>query len=209
MRFAYRVLPRAKRQECLPRRWPGTRQESEGSGHPEGSERLGHLPGCEHRSPFRVALGLCPRPRDAGKRPRLCKFERARFLHLARPDVTRRCILTIYQVRVGPTRAPATLHRVCWRSGNVRFEDIGLIFLPLFFLLLYWLLPFPEDDLPSPATGVDESAEEARVALSAEMTQSPRPRPPSTVEAITTLVLFGLLGAFVLLLRSVGMPRRT
>lgn len=91
----------------------------------------------------------------------------------------------------------------------MRFEDIGLIFLPLFFLLLYWLLPFPEDDLPSPATGVDESAEEARVALSAEMTQSPRPRPPSTVEAITTLVLFGLLGAFVLLLRSVGMPRRT
>ena len=91
----------------------------------------------------------------------------------------------------------------------MRFEDIGLIFIPLFFLLLCWLLPFPEDDLPSPATGVAESAEEARVALSADMTQSPRPRPPSTVEAITTLVLFGLLGAFVLLLRSVGMPRRT
>jgi hypothetical protein len=91
----------------------------------------------------------------------------------------------------------------------VRFEDIGLIFIPLFLLLLYWLLPFPEDDLPSPATSVEEPAEEARVSPPAEMTRSPRPRSASTVEAITTLVLFGLLGAFVLLLRSVGMPRRS
>ena len=31
----------------------------------------------------------------------------------------------------------------------------------------------------------------------------------STVEAIATLVLLGLLGAFLLLLRSMGMPRRS
>ena len=78
MRFAYRVLPRAKRQECLPLRWPGTRpRERGGRSSRRELENWGHLPGCEHRSPFRLGFrALSERPRDAGGRPRLCKSER-------------------------------------------------------------------------------------------------------------------------------------
>jgi hypothetical protein len=91
----------------------------------------------------------------------------------------------------------------------VRFDNFGLISIPLFFLVLYWLLPLPEEDLPGPAASAEEPAKEARVSPPAEVTRSPRPRSASTVEAITTLVLFGLVGAFVLMLRNVGMPRRS
>jgi hypothetical protein len=87
---------------------------------------------------------------------------------------------------------------------DVHYESFGLLFMPLFALLLYWRLPFPEDVQDASGPPEPEVIEEAPRLPVVELGAGQPPAARWTIAAIAPFVVLGLLGyVFVLLFRSV------
>jgi hypothetical protein len=96
----------------------------------------------------------------------------------------------------------------------LRFEDLGLIVMPLLALLFYGLMmPLPEDvdhtfdDSPETA---QVSAEPAARPEYREPTTTPPSTPGSSLMQLAPLLLLGVVGYLVLLvIRGIGLPHRS
>jgi hypothetical protein len=90
---------------------------------------------------------------------------------------------------------------------RMTFEDLGIIFVPLLVLLVYRLLPFPDDpenpDGP-PAKEVSSPLEAPNQPRELEVSASHAPAAGSALPGIASMLILGILGyVFALLVRRV------